>query len=1176
MYLSDIEIVGFKSFAQKTKLKFAPGLSAVVGPNGCGKTNVVDAIRWVLGEKKASTLRSDVMENVIFNGTRDRKPLSLAEVSITFDNTKNLLPTEYNEIVVSRRLFRNGDSEYLLNNTQCRLKDILDLFMDTGIGSDSYSVIELKMVDAILSGKVDDRRAMFEEAAGIKKYKARRKESMKKLDSVNADMERIQDILQEVRKNVNSLSRQAAKTKRYNQYLNELRTLEIELFAREFAHFNTNKITISQKIQELSAQKIKSEISMSGAERDIAVQKERLIEIESALSQATEKERTLLREISELKQNIAVSSEKIASFDSARKRLLDDISESESNLSNREESLKEILIQLESAKSRISGHSETVKQLSNERDIALQKVRESESAVNSANSEIISLKNKIDSLNNILNRSKEKKSGIERKIQQLAEDKFRFTKQSEELEEDKLRNDKELPELQEDLTISENELKAAFEQKISLEGEIDRIKQKINDKKNTLGGRKASLDFLNSLVDNSTAAKFLSDSNNWQSQKEKVLLGEIIGTDDEYRLAVLTALGEYAHSFVADTRDSALVAINALKDKGKGKSGFICLDSIPKISEPSEVPDLPGVKGWLSELVRVDDDIRNVLRGILGRTLIVDNSDVAKSVLAKGSADICVTMDGMFWHSSGLVSGGSVSQKEGQWVGKKERINKLKNEIAELNSEIENLLATQNELSDELKLIEIPRLQQEIKKVETAIAENRRKAEQFSLKLESLINNMNFIEDNSARLQDELSEIADYDSSSEEEIRTIGNLLTEKQTALLELKAILGDAHGLLSKKQEILRSAELEGVELESAYKSYENEKSRFSNEIHQLSKRILTRKEESELFDIQKDELYEKIETMTNKLSISENDLEVVKSKRDLLTIRKKEANDSFEQLSGEFKIQSRDFDRIKENIHQLELQVTELNSFIVNITERALEQYETEIETVTFEENPDFNIASSKAEIHSIREKLSQLGNVNFMALEEYEIQNERLEFYEKQMNDLSESERILKETIEEINTTAERTFRETFDKIQVNFRTLFKKLFGVDGEADIHLESDDLLESDIVITAKPPNKRPHSIEMLSGGEKTLTAIALLFAIYLVKPSPFCILDEVDAPLDDANIDKFISLIKDFSIETQFLIVTHNKKTMEAADTLYGVTMQEDGVSKVVAVKLNNSAA
>lgn len=1176
MYLSDIEIVGFKSFAQKTKLKFAPGLSAVVGPNGCGKTNVVDAIRWVLGEKKASTLRSDIMENVIFNGTRDRKPLSLAEVSITFDNTKNILPTEYNEIVVTRRLFRSGDSEYLLNKTHCRLKDILDLFMDTGIGSDSYSVIELKMVDAILSGKVDDRRAMFEEAAGIKKYKSRRKESMKKLESVKADMERIQDILQEVRKNVNSLSRQAAKTKKYNQYLTELKSLEIELFAREFSQFNSNKNDVLQKVKDLSGQKIKSEISLSSAEKDIVIQKEKQSEIENLLNTTVDRERGLLKEISELKQNIAVSKEKITSFDTSRKRLFDDIAESESNLKLREDELKSIDLKIESAKSTLSEHSERIKYLVAQRDSALSKVKASEHQVNGVNTEIISLKNKIDSLNNLLNKSKDKKISVERKIQQLAEDKFRFIKQMDELEEDKLRNEKLLPSLREELLSAENDLRLSTEKKASLENDIERVKQQINDKKNALGGKKASLDFLNSLVDNSVTAKFLSDTDNWKSQVERVLLGEIIGTDDEYRLAVLTALGEFAHSFVAESRQSALEAIAALKDKNKGKSGFICLDNIPQINPPENLPNNDGVRAWLSEAVRVDDNIRNVLRGLLGRTLIVENEKSAIEVIGEGKADICVTIDGIMLHSAGIMSGGSVSQKEGQWVGKKERISKLKIEIDIINSEIDLLTNQLKDLTDELGFIEIPKLQQEIRRADGAISENKRKDEQYRLKLESIKTNIEFIEENSDRLQDELSEITIDDSSSEDEINSINDTLVRKQTELLQLKAVLADNHQTLSEKQEVLRNTELEGVELEAEYKTIEADKLRFRNDIFNLGKRIANRKEEADLFDIQKDELDDKITSMSDLLINSENELEDVKSKREVLTTRKKEVYDIFDQLNIEFKVHSKEFDRIKEALHQLEIQETEYNSHIFNITQRAYEQYDTDISTIVIEINPDFDIKNAKSEVHSLREKLSQLGNVNFMALEEYETQNERLEFYEKQMNDLSESEKILRDTIEEINNTAERNFKDTFEKIQTNFRSLFKKLFGDDGQADIHLESDDLLESDIVITAKPPNKRPHSIEMLSGGEKTLTAIALLFAIYLVKPSPFCILDEVDAPLDDANIDKFVGLIKDFSIETQFLIVTHNKKTMEAADTLYGVTMQEDGVSKVVAVKLNSNVA
>jgi chromosome segregation protein len=1176
MYLSEIEIVGFKSFAQKTKLKFAQGLSAVVGPNGCGKTNVVDAIRWVLGEKKASTLRSDVMENVIFNGTRDRKPLSLAEVSITFDNSTKVLPSDYNEVVVTRRLFRNGESEYLMNKAHCRLKDILDLFMDTGIGADTYSVIELKMVDAILSGKVDDRRAMFEEAAGIKKYKARRKESLKKLESVKQDMERIQDILQEVRKNVNSLSRQAAKTKKYNQYLTELKSLEIELFAREYLHFKILKTKIEENKKEVSSKIIKFEIALSDNEKEIAKQKETLLAIENDLSKTIENEKQLLNEIANLKQSIAVNSEKIVSFDKTKDRINNEINDSEKSLLIRNNDLKIIVIELESKQSELNESKSRINNLSSLRNEARVKVQEIESKSVLINNEIITFKNKIDSLNNLINRSKEKKAGIERKIQQLAEEKYRYHKQEEELLADKKSNDKQLPELKSELDESESNLKLANEQRITLESEIDKVKQIISEKRNIVGGKKASLDFLNSLVDNSEAAKFLSNSQNWQVEGEKIILGEAIGTDDEYRLAVIAALGDIAHSFIAVDMNSAFDGLNSLKSKSKGKSGFIALSNIPEISAPGQHPNQEGVIGWMSEVVRVDDKIRSLLRGILGKTLLVKDYDTAAKILKEGVAESCVTVDGLFLNAYGYIHGGSVSHKEGQWVGKKERILSISKEINTLNLEITNSESNLKDLVSELSGIDIQSIQREIKSIEFKIQENRKRANQFETKLESLSNNLNFVEENSLRHQDELQELTSDDSNLHEEIQNINNLLKSKYSEVEIINSELNDARNFLQEKQEIFRIAELTGVTLESNIKSLQNDKIRISSEINQFENKISSKNKELLDLDSQKDDLIFGLEENSSKMIISEQSLENTKTKREVLTSNKKAASDTYEQANSEFNITRKEFDKIKENLHQVEVQEVEVNSNIQNILERALEQYETDITTVYLEENPEFDIKSSKNLIHDLREKLSQLGNVNFMALEEYDIQNERLEFYEKQMNDLTESERLLRETIEEINATAERNFRETFDSIRSNFKMLFKKLFGEDGESDIHLESADLLESDIVITAKPPNKRPHSIEMLSGGEKTLTAIALLFAIYLVKPSPFCILDEVDAPLDDANIDKFVGLIKDFSLDTQFLIVTHNKKTMEAADTLYGVTMQEEGVSKVVAVKISSDAA
>ncbi len=1176
MYLSELEIVGFKSFAQKTKLKFAQGLSAVVGPNGCGKTNVVDAIRWVLGEKKASTLRSDVMENVIFNGTKDRKPLSMAEVSITFDNTKKVLPSDYNEIVVTRRLYRNGESEYLLNKAHCRLKDILDLFMDTGIGSDSYSVIELKMVDAILSGKVDDRRAMFEEAAGIKKYKARRKESLKKLDNVRQDMERIQDILQEVRKNVNSLSRQAAKTKRYNQYLSELKTLETELYAREYIHFHNIKVNLEKSRENIEKSIINYEINLSDRQNDITRKKENLRNIEAEYNTLIEKEKKLISDIADIKRQIAVNSEKIISFDKTKERISSEIGESKRVQQLLEAESGKLKSDYESGISELSSIRAKLLELKQDRDNSLTLANEQERNVNNLRNEIIQLKNRIDSINNLLLRSKDKKSNIERKIQILAEDKLKLMKQQEDLEDDKRSVDKQYPLLREELSEAEKKLNTELEKKASLENEIEKLKLKISELKNLSGSKKASLDFLNSLVDNSESVKFLSGNNNWYGSSEKLILGEAIGTDDEYRIAILAALSDKAHSFVVDSHDNALDGINLLRSASKGKSGFVTSKQFRKFDPPGDLPEIDGVHGWLTELIRVDDNIRNMLRGVLGKTLIVSNTDVAMNLIKTSQADGCVTLDGIFVDKNGFVFGGSVSKQEGQWVGKKEKIIKLKEEIENLGKEIDTTEKMLSELSLELQSIDINSIRREIGNLELRIQENRKLADQMDIKSESISTNISMIEENTDRLHDEINEIQSDDSGMNDEISSINETLATKNNSLNQLVRQLEEMRGQYNAKQEIFRNAEIDVINSENNIKSMKSDLDRTSSELNRIIEKIHRMSKESEDFDGQKDAILDSLESDNLKLENLNGELENVKAERETKSVNKQNLSEKLELFESEYEQLQKEFEKVKDGLHQVQIQETEVNSNINNITERVIEQYNVEIQTIQVDENPDYDIKISRNQIHEIKEKLSQLGNVNFMALEEYEIQNERLEFYEKQMNDLTEAEKTLLETIEEINSTAEKNFRNTFDSIRNNFIMLFKKLFGPDGECDLHLESDDLLESDIVITAKPPNKRPHSIEMLSGGEKTLTAIALLFAIYLVKPSPFCILDEVDAPLDDANIDKFVSLIKDFSIDTQFLIVSHNKKTMESAETLYGVTMQEDGVSKVVAVRLDNSAA
>ena len=1172
MYLSDIEIIGFKSFASKIKLKFAGGLSAIVGPNGCGKTNIVDAVRWVLGEKKASTLRSDIMENVIFNGTKLRKPLSMAEVVLTVENTKGILPSEYNEVTITRRLFRNGDSQYFLNKQPVRLKDITNLFMDTGIGPDTYSVIELKMIEQILSGRVDDRRDMFEEAAGIKKYKARRKEATAKLDVVKKDMERVEDILQEVRKNVNSLARQAAKTKRYNQLFSSLKENEILVYKFDYDKINKDLLIAKDEITELAKSQNRLEIELSDDEQYLTKLRNKLHTVDSEFVSVSELEQNINGQISNLNREIAVSKEKINSLNYSKERIDKEIIEIQNDIEKNNQNSEILQSKLGNLKIQKNDAESVKNNIKIEKDEFSKNILVSRNELNSSYESVLNIQNRINSLISIKKRNADKKSNLERKLIQSSEEKYSIEKQIDDILQAITDAKESNADFAIDLEYAENELKLAQERKIVLQNEIDILKNQINEKRNNLSGRKASLDFLNSLIDNTESSKFLMNDNNWKLTNEKNILGEIVGIDDEFGTAVTAALGDFAHSFVVDNLEDALAGINSLKNSKKGKSGFIIRNSIPEISAPNYDIKNNGAIGWLSEIARVDDVIRYALRGLLGKCAIVENLEIAESLIKQNLVDSTVTLAGEFLNSTGLIKGGSFTKTEGMWVGKKEKIQNITAEIKILNENIAKLQENLNEKTIEISAIDINELNQKVKKIEFQKAEMSKKINQLELKKDTLDNNLIMIEESVLRVQDELAEISDENIKFDDEINEYENDLKEKKQIYDDLQIEYNSKEKELKSIEEKLKNSEIEFIKITNELKNCENDIIRLSQSKNSLDLKIKQKKFEFDSTDSERDKLEDSIQKSNTRLEMLNSEIVNYKSKRELLANEKNVIDEQYNSYSNEFTIKRKELDKVKSVLHTKELKLNELELNLKNIIEKALEHYQIDLISEQIAIDDEFNIDSAKEEIADTKQKLAGLGNINFEALEEYETQSERLELYESQMKDLTDSQLTLSETIEEINTNAERSFKETFDKIQLNFQGLFKKLFGEDGEADIKLENDNILESDILITAKPPNKRPHSIQMLSQGEKTLTAIALLFAIYLVKPSPFCILDEVDAPLDDTNVDKFINLIRDFAVETQFLIVSHNKKTMEAADTLYGVTMQEDGVSKVVSVRLN----
>ncbi|MBI5326597.1 MAG: chromosome segregation protein SMC [Ignavibacteriae bacterium] len=1171
MYLSGIEIIGFKSFPNKTNVKFADGLTAIVGPNGCGKTNIVDAIRWVLGEQKSSILRSEIMENVIFNGTDSRKPIGLAEVSIFIENNKNVLPVEYTDVKVTRKLFRSGESQYLLNNTQCRLRDILDLFMDTGIGADTYSVIELKMVEAILNGKPEERRHLIEEASGVTRYKHQRKEASRKLSTVESDLLRVYDITAEVQKNVNSLSRQAAKTRRYNKLLEEMKQIELSLIYHEFDLIKNESSSLESEFEKIQNDRQTQEHELHQKETDISGMKGSLDEVEAEYDEALANENSLNNSISGKNKDKAVSEEKILSLQNAKERIIKEIEDSNTLQTELKSKIENTNGNLKSANEKLSAFSGELNDAKEQKEQAQFSVNSLRQKFNRANEELVNLQGKIES----------SKGAIERNIS-------RHDNLSESIESGKIEIEKVKTEISDfDNKINEaqsnqteliknfdsagNDFKLAQQKKSELESKLENKRIELADLKNELNRNQAAFEFISHIVDSDETTKFLTNSGEWKPSGEKLLLAEAIGADEQHRVAVDAALGEAVRYFVTNTMSEALDGIEKLKGSGKGKASFIVRELIPDLPAPGAVSDNDGIIGWLSEIVRVDDVLRNALRAILGKTLIVNNIDNALKVIKSGVAETIVTLDGELVRSKGIIRGGALTKTEGLTVGKKERIENLNNVILSLEnkiSEAEEILSSIKTQFDSIDLIALGEL---LRKADIDKNNNEQFISQLTLKKENAENNLKLFDNNISLFNEEIERLTVENESFKKEIEDTENRLLILNGELSALQEELNNAVNNLSEKTASLQEAEIKRARLEEEIKSLEKEITTFTEQINSLSDKDSRNQKEIESFDIKTEELKSHTIIIDGELGELQKSLDAAQTKREELHDKILSVQEMIQQHTNDLLSARKQYDRTIEHSHNLDIKLSEFRVRKSGLIQKASEDYSITLEQAEFEPDENFNIEESKNTITSLKEKLGSLGNVNFMALEEFEEQSQRLEFYTKQIHDLEESKKNLQESITEINETAIKKFNDTFELIKANFANLFKTLFGPEGEAELSLTEGDPLDADINIKAKPPGKKPHSIDMLSGGEKALTAIALLFSIYLVKPSPFCILDEVDAPLDDTNIDKFINLIREFSNNTQFIIVTHSKRTMEASDYLYGITMQEKGISKIVSVRL-----
>ncbi|MBK7104067.1 MAG: chromosome segregation protein SMC [Ignavibacteriae bacterium] len=1188
MHLSKIEIFGFKSFANKTVVDFTRGITGIVGPNGCGKTNIVDAIRWCLGEQKSSTLRSDKMENVIFNGTRTKKPMGMAEVSLTIMNDKGILPTDFSEVTITRRIFRSGESEYLLNKNICRLKDITNLFMDTGMGTNAYSVIELKMIEIILSNRAEERRKMFEEAAGVNKYKLRRRLSLNKLDEVKKDLTRVNDIVSEVDKNVKSLERQAKKADRYNQLQTELRELEIGLAEREFYFFsnqlnnfkNDSEILLNQK-DEIDNQRREIESQLIQLRQEISLVESSYREKSNFISQLTEK-------IFNLNKNISVSQERTKSL--------------QNNIGRFENNIEDYTIEKEDADQNIIDYSQKLNQLNNdliekekivaENKILLDKKRNELFSnreiyktkfelFNNSQKEFSSIENKISNNSNSIEQFNQTLAKLNNNIQSITSSIAKSVGYLEDLENEKIQVEQKFKE-------SEQIYAKNLQLKENLEKEISELRVRELEEKGNINNVKDKIEFFQNLINNlegvSQGSKALIESEGWTT-KDKFILADVGLPKEEFRFVIETILKNVLNNILIDSIDDLKSAIDYLKKNQLGKAYFLIkensknkgfLKKLNKISisrKSKKIEKDADFISWANSLIEVEPKWKEYFDQSLAQTAIMKTLDSALNLIKIFPEFNFITLEGDYITSSGIVEAGSSENLEDSLFGRRKLLEDLKNEYPKLENNLSKLRNFIEQKEEESSRINLKIISDQGKILLSEINNIEKQISQLEYEKGKSANDIE-------RIQNDIQESVAGLNSTENELSNLNSLFDEKKSQISSLSDELNSFENFLKEHEEGFSK-------FQSEFNSMQITLERLKGENRNITNLLNNSTESSNSLSKTIEKLLQEISNSQNEINSIGSMIEDTQAEYDEINSEKitnseqltKIENELFEKKNNSSELEHKlnavrnERQNISDRIHQIQVKENEISIRFENLVNHIKDEYSIQLEKKEFEDIETFNFKSASEEVHSFKEKLKNLGPINLLAYSEYEEENERLKFLEQQRNDLVNSEKDLISTIKEINESAETIFMETFALIRENFQKIFQSVFNPGDEADLILEEGvDPLEAKIEIIAKPKGKRPTGIELLSGGEKTLTATALLFAIYLVKPSPFCIMDEVDAPLDDANIDRFTKLLKDFSDNTQFIIVTHNKRTMEAAENMYGVTIQEEGISKLVGVQFN----
>ncbi len=1181
MYLKRLEMYGFKSFADKTVLEFMPGITTVIGPNGSGKSNISDCIRWVLGEQSLKSLRGAKSEDIIFAGTQNRKSLGYAEASIVIDNSDSKLPIEFAEVTVTRRIYRSGETGYFINKAPCRLKDILELFMDTGIGKDGYSIIGQGKIDEILSNKSEERRHIFEEAAGIVKYRARKVESEKKLEQTKLNLLRINDIISEIENNIGPLKIQSEKAKKFLSLRDELKNIEVGLFLYNIDDYKKKIEEIKENLEILETQKIKEEEKAN----NIKLEKDDLkIQIDKLLEEIEETQKLGFegsKKKEEYNSEIKVTRERIQNNQANYERYAEEIEqitkrnseleeeknqkiERKNNLFQNkdkfEKELKEKEIELEkysktmsTKELEIEKQKDIVQKNIDDRYEILSEINTEKANIQNLSKKETSLKNEIQMTISELDENRNKKSDMSKEFYEVEKKRNDINKSIEEMKikkeecTSKIKDfEDRINSFQSEYRIKESKYKFLVETEKEKEGYIKSVKSLLQE----------------------------AERNSSLKTGMHGILANLISVEKKYETAIEMTLGGSIQNIVTDTEEEAKKLVNYLRDNKLGRASFLPISSVKgtKLSKINH-RGIDGIVGVAADLVDCDKKFEGIILNLLGRTVIVEDIDSAVKLAKQNSYSFkIVTLKGDIINPSGAISGGSVTQKTVSLLGREKEIKALEKELKEINKNIEKMQKEkeeyENSITETLNIFE--NFQKEWQELEIIYATEKQKQENVDLeilKLEAKLDKLKKdVEENKVEIETKNKIIEELNKKVEliDEENTKTNKIIEEFTIsnkdnqkyiddlnfdITNLKISVSSFDESESSINEMMERIDLD---ISNNVNSIENKK--------KIREDILVENESLEKKII---EVEENIKELDKNVLDSSGKIEKLKEDKILKTNKQ-------EKLEQELIDENNILENVREQISKVDLKKSKIQLELDQIINKMWEEYELTPNNVQNIEKID-NPTEVQKKVNSIRSEIRELGSINVDSIKEYKELKERYDFMSEQRLDLETASNKLRKIIAEMTETMKRQFSEQFKVINKNFSEVFVELFG-GGKAELKLlDEENILECGIEIEVQPPGKKLQNMMLLSGGEKAFTAIALLFAILKINPAPFCVLDEIEAALDDVNVYRFAEYLKKFVKDTQFLVITHRKGTMEAADTVYGITMEEKGISKLLSMQL-----